>query len=111
MDLMKKVTKEVIPLAGLGTIILPAAKATPIEMLPLVDKHFIQYVVNECAAAGIIEIVLVTHSSKNAIVNHFDISFELKSALETRVKRQLLEDVRAIMILCVLKTATIGHKD
>lgn len=93
---MKKVTKAVIPVAGLGTRMLPATKAIPKEMLPLVDKPLIQYVVNECAAAGITEIVLVTHSSKNAIENHFDTSFELESTLETRVKRQLLDEVRAI---------------
>ena len=94
---MKKVTKAVIPVAGLGTRMLPATKAIPKEMLPLVDKPLIQYVVNECAAAGIAEIVLVTHSSKNAIENHFDTSFELESTLDTRVKRQLLEEVRAII--------------
>ena len=93
---MKKVTKAVIPVAGLGTRMLPATKAIPKEMLPLVDKPLIQYVVSECAAAGITEIILVTHSSKNAIENHFDTSFELESTLETRVKRQLLEEVRAI---------------
>jgi len=93
---MKKVTKAVIPVAGLGTRMLPATKAIPKEMLPLVDKPLIQYVVNECAAAGITEIVLVTHSSKNAIENHFDTSFELESTLESRVKRQLLEEVRSI---------------
>ncbi len=93
---MKKVTKAVIPVAGLGTRMLPATKAIPKEMLPLADKPLIQYVVNECAAAGITEIILVTHSSKNAIENHFDTSFELESTLETRVKRQLLEEVRAI---------------
>ena len=93
---MKKVTTAVIPVAGLGTRMLPATKAIPKEMLPLVDKPLIQYVVNECAAAGITEIILVTHSSKNAIENHFDTSFELESALESRVKRQLLEEVRAI---------------
>ena len=93
---MKKVTKAVIPVAGLGTRMLPATKAIPKEMLPLVDKPLIQYVVNECAAAGITEIVLVTHSSKNAIENHFDTSFELESTLEARVKRQLLDEVRAI---------------
>jgi len=94
--LMKKVTKAVIPVAGLGTRMLPATKAIPKEMLVLADKPLIQYVVNECAAAGITEIILVTHSSKNAIENHFDTSFELESALETRVKRQLLDDVRSI---------------
>lgn len=102
---MKKVTKAVIPVAGLGTRMLPATKAIPKEMLPLVDKPLIQYVVNECAAAGISEIVLVTHSSKNAIENHFDTSFELESTLEARVKRQLLEDVRAI----TPKGVTIVH--
>ena len=93
---MKKVTKAVIPVAGLGTRMLPATKAIPKEMLPLVDKPLIQYVVNECVAAGITEIILVTHSSKNAIENHFDTSFELESTLESRVKRQLLGEVRAI---------------
>ena len=65
-------------------------------MLPLVDKPLIQYVVNECIAAGINEIVLVTHSSKNAIENHFDTSFELESMLEKRVKRQLLDEIQSI---------------
>jgi len=73
---MTKVTKAVIPVAGLGTRMLPASKAIPKEMLTLADKPLIQYVVNECAAAGITEIILVTHSSKNAIENHFDTSFE-----------------------------------
>ena len=68
--------KAVIPVAGLGTRMLPMTKAIPKEMLPLVDKPLIQYIVDECVAAGIKEIVLVTHSSKNAIENHFDTSFE-----------------------------------
>ncbi len=93
---MTKVTKAVIPVAGLGTRMLPASKAIPKEMLTLADKPLIQYVVNECAAAGITEIILVTHSSKNAIENHFDTSFELESTLEARVKRQLLDEVRSI---------------
>ncbi len=88
--------KAVIPVAGLGTRMLPATKAIPKEMLPLVDKPLIQYIVNECVAAGIKEIVLVTHSSKNAIENHFDTSFELEATLESRVKRQLLDEVRSI---------------
>lgn len=75
---------------------LPATKAIPKEMLPLVDKPLIQYVVNECIAAGITEIVLVTHSSKNSIENHFDTSFELEAMLEKRVKRQLLDEVQSI---------------
>lgn len=91
------VTKAVIPVAGLGTRMLPATKAIPKEMLPVVDKPLIQYVVQEAVAAGITEIVLVTHSSKNSIENHFDTSFELEATLEQRVKRQLLEEVRAIL--------------
>nr|WP_040690809.1 UTP--glucose-1-phosphate uridylyltransferase GalU [Providencia burhodogranariea] len=92
----RKVRKAVIPVAGLGTRMLPATKAIPKEMLPLVDKPLIQYVVNECIAAGINEIVLVTHSSKNSIENHFDTSFELEAILEARVKRQLLDEVQSI---------------
>ncbi|MCF6434650.1 UTP--glucose-1-phosphate uridylyltransferase GalU [Pseudoalteromonas sp. MMG022] len=88
--------KVVIPVAGLGTRMLPATKAIPKEMLPIVDKPLIQYVVNEAVAAGIKEIVLVTHSSKNSIENHFDTSFELEAMLEKRVKRQLLEEVQSI---------------
>jgi len=88
--------KAVIPVAGLGTRMLPATKAIPKEMLPVVDKPLIQYVVNECIAAGFKEIVLVTHSSKNSIENHFDTSFELEATLEKRVKRQLLAEVQAI---------------
>lgn len=88
--------KAVIPVAGLGTRMLPMTKAIPKEMLPLVDKPLIQYIVNECVAAGIKEIVLVTHSSKNAIENHFDTSFELEATLEKRVKRVLLDEVRSI---------------
>ncbi len=91
-----QVRKAIIPVAGLGTRMLPATKAIPKEMLPLVDKPLIQYVVNECIEAGINEIVLVTHSSKNSIENHFDTSFELEAILEKRVKRQLLAEVQAI---------------
>ncbi|HIF9481693.1 TPA: UTP--glucose-1-phosphate uridylyltransferase GalU [Photobacterium damselae] len=93
---MKTITKAVIPVAGLGTRMLPATKAIPKEMLPLVDKPLIQFIVNECVNAGIKEIVLVTHSSKNAIENHFDTSFELEATLEARVKRQLLDEVQNI---------------
>ena len=102
---MKNITKAVIPVAGLGTRMLPATKAIPKEMLPIVDKPLIQYIVNECIDAGISEIVLVTHSSKNAIENHFDKSFELETTLEKRVKRQLLDEIQAI---CP-KDVTIMH--
>lgn len=100
-----KITKAVIPVAGLGTRMLPATKAIPKEMLPIVDKPLIQYIVDECVAAGITEIILVTHSSKNAIENHFDKSFELETTLENRVKRQLLAEIQAI---CP-KEVTIMH--
>ncbi|MGF1737262.1 UTP--glucose-1-phosphate uridylyltransferase GalU [Photobacterium satsumensis] len=105
MSTSSPVRKAVIPVAGLGTRMLPATKAIPKEMLPIVDKPLIQYVVNECVAAGIKEIVLVTHSSKNSIENHFDTSFELEATLEKRVKRQLLEEVQKI---CP-KDVTIMH--
>lgn len=90
------IKKAVIPVAGLGTRMLPATKAIPKEMLPIVDKPLIQYIVDECVSADIKEIVLVTHSSKNAIENHFDKSFELETTLEKRVKRQLLDEIQAI---------------
>lgn len=102
---MSQVKKAVIPVAGLGTRMLPATKAIPKEMLPLVDRPLIQYVVNECVAAGVKEIILVTHASKNSIENHFDTSFELEATLEKRVKRQLLEEVQSI---CP-KDVTIMH--
>ena len=75
---------------------LPATKAMPKEMLPVMDKPLIQYVVKEAIAAGIKEIVLVTHASKNSVENHFDTSFELEAHLERRVKRQLLAEVQSI---------------
>ena len=90
------VKKVVIPVAGLGTRMLPATKAIPKEMLPLVDRPLIQYIVEECAAAGLTDVILVAHSSKNSIENHFDTSFELETTLEQRVKRQLLAEVQAI---------------
>jgi len=108
-----KVLKAVLPVAGLGTRMLPATKAIPKEMLPLVDKPLIQYVVNEAVAAGIKEIVLVTHASKNSIENHFDTSFELEATLEARVKRSLLDEVRTIVpkdvtVISVRQSAPLG---
>ncbi|MGQ8364619.1 UTP--glucose-1-phosphate uridylyltransferase GalU [Glaciecola sp. 1036] len=102
---MSQVKKAVIPVAGLGTRMLPATKAIPKEMLPVVDRPLIQYVVQECVEAGLKEIILVTHASKNSIENHFDTSFELEATLEKRVKRQLLEEVQQI---CP-KDVTIMH--
>ena len=77
----QKIIKAVIPAAGLGTRFLPATKASPKEMLPLVDKPLIQYVVEEAVAAGIEQIILVTGRGKRTIEDHFDVSFELKQTL------------------------------
>ena len=86
--------KAVIPIAGLGTRMLPATKAIPKEMLPIVTKPIIQYVVEEAVNAGFKEIILVTHSSKTSVENHFDTSFELEVTLEKRVKRVLLKEIQ-----------------
>jgi len=86
----------VFPAAGLGTRFLPATKAQPKEMLPLVDRPLVQYVVEEARAAGLERIVIVTGRGKNAIEDHFDTSFELERMLEERGKTELLEEVRAI---------------
>ena len=90
------VRKAVFPAAGLGTRFLPATKAQPKEMLPLVDKPIIQYGVEEAVAAGIDNILLVTGRGKNAIEDHFDVSVELESFLEARGKKEQLEEVRKI---------------
>lgn len=92
----KKVHTAVFPAAGLGTRFLPATKASPKEMLPLVDKPLIQYVVEEAVAAGIESIVIVTGRNKSAIEDHFDISFELEHLLRTRGKEAVLSEVRAV---------------
>jgi UTP--glucose-1-phosphate uridylyltransferase len=86
----------VFPVAGLGTRFLPATKAQPKEMLPLVDKPIIQYGVEEAVASGIDNIFMVTGRGKNAIEDHFDVSVELESYLEARGKRDLLDQVRAV---------------
>ncbi|OFW44008.1 MAG: UTP--glucose-1-phosphate uridylyltransferase [Acidobacteria bacterium RIFCSPLOWO2_12_FULL_67_14b] len=90
------VRKAVFPAAGLGTRFLPATKAQPKEMLPLVDKPTIQYGVEEAVASGVPNIVLVTGRGKNAIEDHFDVSKELESFLESRGKRDLAEEIRKI---------------
>jgi UTP--glucose-1-phosphate uridylyltransferase len=91
-----KVRKAVFPAAGLGTRFLPATKALPKEMLPLVDKPIIQYGVEEAIASGCDQIVMVTSTGKSAIEDHFDISFELERTLEKRGKQELLETVQKI---------------
>jgi UTP--glucose-1-phosphate uridylyltransferase len=91
-----KVRKAVFPAAGLGTRFLPATKASPKEMLPLVDKPLIQYSVEEAVASGCESILIITGRDKSAIENHFDISFELEEVLKEKGKTELYEQVRAI---------------
>jgi len=92
----KPIRKAILPAAGLGTRFLPATKASPKEMLPLVDKPLIQYVVEEAVASGIQEIIIVTGRGKRAIEDHFDVSFELEETLRLRKQRDLLIDLRKI---------------
>jgi len=94
-----RVRKAVIPAAGLGTRFLPATKASPKEMLPIVDKPVIQYVVEEAVAAGIESILIVTGRGKQALEDHFDVSYELERVLEARGKTEDLRTVRAIASL------------
>lgn len=96
VGMIPKVRKAVFPAAGLGTRFLPATKAQPKEMLPLVDKPLIQYGVEEAIHSGIQNIVIVTGRGKSAIEDHFDVSFELEHLLETRNKKELLATVRDI---------------
>jgi UTP--glucose-1-phosphate uridylyltransferase len=91
---MKKVTKAIIPAAGLGTRFLPATKAMPKEMLPIVDKPTIQYIVEEAIESGVEDIIVVTGKGKRAIEDHFDIAFELEHTLEEKGKFDILEKVR-----------------
>ncbi len=91
-----KVRKAVFPAAGLGTRFLPATKAQPKEMLPLVDKPIIQYGVEEALAAGCNQIIIITGRGKTAIEDHFDVSYELEKMLEERGKKELLDIVRRI---------------
>lgn len=92
----EKIRKAVFPAAGLGTRFLPATKASPKEMLPLVDKPLIQYSVEEAVASGIESILIITGRDKSAIENHFDMSFELEDLLNRKGKKDVLEQVRAI---------------
>jgi UTP--glucose-1-phosphate uridylyltransferase len=91
------IRKAVLPVAGFGTRCLPASKAIPKEMITIVDRPVIQYVVNEAVAAGIRDIVLVTHASKSAIENHFDTHYELEATLAAKNKQDLLDELRAIV--------------
>ncbi|MGA1093389.1 MAG: UTP--glucose-1-phosphate uridylyltransferase GalU [Burkholderiaceae bacterium] len=90
------VRKAVFPVAGLGTRFLPATKASPKEMLPIVDKPLIQYAVEEAASAGITEMIFITGRSKRAIEDHFDKAYELEAELEAKGKQELLQLVRSV---------------
>lgn len=111
-----KVRKAVFPVAGMGTRFLPATKANPKEMLPIVDKPLIQYAVEEAAAAGIEELIFVTSSAKRAIEDHFDKNYEMESELEKRGKHELLKIVRNVVpvgVSCAYvrqaETLGLGH--
>jgi UTP--glucose-1-phosphate uridylyltransferase len=111
----KTITKAVFPAAGLGTRFLPATKASPKEMLPLVDKPLIQYVVEEAVSSGIEQVVLVTGRGKRAIEDHFDVAFELEEELKAKGKHKILSEVQRIADLvtfCYIrqkKALGLGH--
>jgi UTP--glucose-1-phosphate uridylyltransferase len=111
----KPITKAVFPAAGLGTRFLPATKASPKEMMPLVDKPLIQYVVEEAVASGIEEVVVITGRGKRAIEDHFDVAFELEEDLKAKGKHKLLSEMQRIANLvtfCYIrqkKALGLGH--
>jgi UTP--glucose-1-phosphate uridylyltransferase len=113
---MKLVTKAVFPVAGMGSRFLPATKASPKEMLPIVDKPLIQHAVEEAMSAGITEMIFITGRGKRAIEDHFDKAYEMEAELAARGKRELLELVRGIIpkhVNCVyirqVDTLGLGH--
>ena len=113
---MKKITKAVFPVAGLGTRFLPATKASPKEMLPVVDKPLIQYAAEEAIAAGATELIFITGRNKRSIADHFDKAYELESELEAAGKQKLLDIVRGIVpkgVSCVFirqsQALGLGH--
>lgn len=113
---MKKISKAVFPVAGLGTRFLPATKASPKEMLPVVDKPLIQYAVEEAIAAGITELIFITGRNKRSIEDHFDKAYELETELENKNKRKLLETIQGIIppsVSCIYIRQTealgLGH--
>ena len=113
---MKPITKAVFPVAGLGTRFLPATKASPKEMLPVVDKPLIQYAAEEAIAAGATELIFITGRNKRSIEDHFDDASELEAALEASGKKQILELLRGILpshVSCIYirqpKALGLGH--
>ena len=108
---MKKVTKAIIPAAGLGTRMIPASKAIPKEMLPIVDKPAIQYIVEEAVAAGITDILIITNRGKEAMENHFDHNFEMEHNLRekgTTEMLKVLEDVAKLANVTFLRQKETG---
>lgn len=99
-----KIRKAVIPAAGLGTRMLPASKSIPKELLPVVDKPILQYMIEECAASGIEQVVLVSAAGKESMADHFDTGHELEDLLEKKGKTALLDKVRALKDLCEIVT-------
>ncbi len=113
---MQKITKAVFPVAGLGTRFLPATKASPKEMLPVVDKPLIQYAVEEAIAAGITDLVFITGRNKRAIEDHFDKAYEMEAELEAKGKTKMLEVIRDVIpahVSCIYIRQTealgLGH--
>ncbi len=113
---MKKITKAVFPVAGMGTRFLPVTKASPKEMLPVVDKPLIQYAVEEAVAAGITQMVFITGRNKRAIEDHFDKAYELETELAARNKQEMLDQVHDILpknVSCIYVRQTealgLGH--
>lgn len=112
----QKITKAVFPVAGLGTRFLPATKASPKEMLPVVDKPLIQYAVEEAVAAGIDTMIFITGRNKDAITNHFDKAYEIEKELEAKAKHELLSKIQHIIpphVSCVFirqaEALGLGH--
>ena len=110
---MRAITKAVFPVAGFGTRFLPATKASPKEMLPVVDKPLIQYAVEEAAAAGISDMIFITGRNKRSIEDHFDKAYELETELELRNKKELLDTVqsatpRGINCIYIRQTEALG---
>jgi UTP--glucose-1-phosphate uridylyltransferase len=113
---MTKITKAVFPVAGLGTRFLPATKASPKEMLPIVDKPLIQYAAEEAIAAGATELIFITGRNKRSIEDHFDNASELEASLEASGKKEMLEALKAILpshVSCIFirqpKALGLGH--
>lgn len=113
---MARVTKAVFPVAGMGTRFLPATKASPKEMMPVVDKPLIQYAVEEAVAAGMTEMIFITGRNKRAIEDHFDVAYELEAELRQRNNQEMLQMIRNIIprrVSCVYirqpKALGLGH--